>query len=157
MADKNECRNLDVHNNYNEDLNTGVDMLGEVFKMQATLQSAFGFEYDPNRSLGELMAYNNVHHHGLQDEIREYFEALGGVDSDGSAVWKNWKKNHEAVQQKKLSDLTPDELLELQFEVVDMFKFWANMALSVGVDAKMFYNLFMAKTVENYDRIKRGY
>lgn len=154
--DNNACRQLEIKDEYTANAHMG-DLLTEVFEVQDTLQSAYGFEYNPDIRIGRLMTYLNVQHHALQDELREFFNAVGGVDTNGAAAWKNWKKEFMITQEKKLSDLSEGELLELQFEVIDMFKFWLNMAMAVGVDAQTFYNLFMSKTRENYDRIKRGY
>jgi hypothetical protein len=154
--DSNTCRQLIVDDVYAKAVGN-ADLLTEVMGMQTELQRTFGFEYNPDITIAELMVYLNVHHHALQDEIREFFNSLGGVDTHGSAAWKNWKTAFAEAQQKKLSDLSEGELLELQFEVVDMFQFWFNMALAVGVDAERFYNLYQAKVRENYDRIKRGY
>lgn len=154
--DSNKCRYLDVHDIYSDKVKED-DLLTEVMDIQTKLQRAFGFEHNPDITIGELMQYLNVHHHALQDEIREFFNALGGVDSHGSAAWKNWKKAHTEAQQKKLSDLTPEELRELQFEVIDMWQFWFNIGLAVGLDAPTFYNMYRAKVRENYDRINRGY
>ena len=154
--DSNTCRQLVVDDVYAKAVGN-ADLLTEVMDMQTELQRTFGFQFNPDITIKELMDYLNVHHHALQDEIREFFNALGGVDTHGSAAWKNWKKAHAEAQQKKLSDLTEAEMLELQFEVIDMWQFWFNMALAVGVDAERFYNLYQAKVRENYDRIKRGY
>lgn len=154
--DSNTCCQLEVKDVYAKVVDK-VDLLTEVMGMQTELQRIFGFEYNPDITIADLMVYLNVHHHALQDELREFFNALGGVDTHGSAAWKNWKKSFAEAQKKKLSDLSEGELLELQFEVIDMFQFWFNMALAVGVDAKRFYNLYQAKVRENYDRIKRGY
>lgn len=156
--DKNECRHLPIDQQaYAKALKTD-DPLASLFRHQEALHVMASISIpDPRWRLSAVLAYLNTQYHGLQDELREVFDALGGVDSHGSAVWKDWKNRHAEASGKTLRDLTDEELLELRFELVDCLKFLLNMMLAVGMTPADLYNLFLAKTQENLDRQKRGY
>ena len=79
-------------------------------------------------------------------------------DGVGNAVWKFWKKSkHETVKDKKVSDLSERDKIELKFEILDMLHFFLNYANSIGMTAEEMYNMYVAKNKENIERQKRGY
>lgn len=156
--DHNKCRDLEIDDSAYERLTrNGIDALAAIMSTQRVLLDRLDPIPEAEDNLATVMAYLNTQHHALQDELREFFAALGGVDTHGSAVWKNWKTAHKAAQAKRFKDLTDEELLELHFEVVDLWKFLLNMTLTVGMTPNRLYNLFMAKTAENYYRKDTGY
>lgn len=152
--DHNKCRHLLVDEKAYA--HTEEHLL-KIFNTQVLINLKTTGLPDYDQPLSEVLAFMNTHYHGLQDELREVFQALGGMDSHGSAVWKTWKASHKQAGEKTLSDLSPGELLELQYELVDCLKFLVNMMLAVGMSAETMFNLFMAKTAENNNRLERGY
>ena len=66
--------------------------------------------------------------------------------------WKHWKK-----YSKKDFNIKGEELKELQMEIIDVWHFFMNLCELWNLDAKTFFNMYVAKNKENFDRFKRGY
>ena len=69
-----------------------------------------------------------------------------------SLPYKEWKNN-----DREYKDFTPEEKLEVEFEYVDMFHFFINIGIALGLDYHKVYELYVAKNRENFDRQHRGY
>lgn len=154
-SDKNNCSHLEVENHYDNSKEHLKDLLEYQAKIQ---QETYGTKYS-EMTLTEIKDFWLINTHALQDEIHEAFDALGGMhDGVGNAVWKFWKKaKHNSVKDKKVSDLSERDLVELKFEIVDMLHFFLNYANSIGMTAEEMYNMYVAKNKENIERQKRGY
>ena len=153
--DKNECRNLEIKEEYSEN----IECLGALMNLQKTLQEdVFGHNFEKMRErLGDVCSFIDWNESALQDEIREMYEALGGVDTHGSAIWKPWKSKHKEAQEKRFDDLSDSEKKELRMELIDGLHFWFNMMLVCGMDAKMVYEYYVAKNLENIRRQETNY
>lgn len=134
------------------------DTLADCYNLQAdTQKNVYGYDFK-NMSLRDIMNFWHMNNHALIDELHEATNALGGIaDGDGSAIWKKWKKAYNSFDNKSISDLSESDLLELKFEVVDLFHFFLNIPISIGMSVKELYNLYMLKNKENRDRQARGY
>jgi hypothetical protein len=150
----NICSNLEIVDNYVE----GTDTLTQIMEIQAdTQKNVYGYDFD-SMSLRDLMTFWHMNNHSLIDEIHEATDALGGVkDGSGSAIWKRWKKDFTKFDGMKFSDLSKSDQLECKFEIIDMLHFFMNYAISVGMDGREMYNMYMAKNAENRARQERGY
>lgn len=68
--------------------------------------------------------------------------------------FKEWKTySPEALENFSDEDLK----LEVLYEYIDMFHFFLNMGLCLGIDGETFKKLYYTKNKENFDRQNRGY
>lgn len=154
----NSCSKLEIVDYFNQQTEPNQDTLGQIMEIQAdTQRNVYGYKFE-EMSLRDLMTFWHMNNHAMIDEIHEATDSLGGIkDGDGNAIWKRWKKAFDSYSEKKFSDLSPEDQLECKFEIVDMLHFFLNYAISVGMDSKEMYNMYMAKNEENRARQQRGY
>ena len=89
----------------------------------------------------ERNRYLTINFHSLNDEFNEFIDALGGInDGDGSAVWKYWKSKNVEYKDKYLEDLSKEDLLELKFELIDIFKFMLLIPIILRFNDKPLFN-----------------
>lgn len=160
--DSNECRDLEIKDFKEEiekELGFSIDMLSFLFNLQKDTQSnLYGFDFEEMQSkLGNVKIYLDDQYCAIQDEFRELYSALGGVDSHGSAIWKKWKSAHEEASNKSFSDLSENEIKELRFEYIDLLHFFLNIGFCLGFTPELLFNMYIAKNKENWDRQKKGY
>ena len=139
---------------------TIIPTFQEMLEMQLSLQKRImgdGFN-SPDNSLASIADFFIKNKHALEDEISETIDAIGGInDGVGSAAWKWWKADHNKVYETTLSDLSPEGLLELKYEIVDQFHFFMNQMAKIGMSANELASMYVAKNKENFDRLERGY
>jgi hypothetical protein len=153
----NTCAKLEIENLWAERSGVNQDTLGDILNLQAdTQKNVYGYDFE-KMSLREVMEFWSMNTHAMIDEIHEATDALGGISSGGSAIWKKWKKAYTSYSDKKFSDLSPEDQLECKFEIIDMLHFFMNYAISVGMTPQEMYNMYMSKNKENRDRQQRGY
>lgn len=147
------CAHLEIEDFYS----SSKDTLGDLMALQKDIQEkVYGYDFDQVQStLGTVKEFIDWNYAADQDEWRELYNALGGVDSHGSAVWKPWKSKHKEALAKKFSQLSESEKKELHMEIVDRFHFFLNICLATGLDAKTLFNYYYAKNKENRERQKR--
>ena len=149
----NSCSHLEIKDLYS----TSTDTLGDILNLQAsTQQTVYGYDF-ANMSLREIMDFWHMNSHALVDEIHEATDALGGISSGGSAIWKRWKKDHSKYSDLKFSDLSSEDQLECKFEIIDILHFFMNMAASIGMTPQEMYNMYMSKNEENRRRQANNY
>jgi dimeric dUTPase (all-alpha-NTP-PPase superfamily) len=68
--------------------------------------------------------------------------------------WKEWKTYTEA---QKAGFLSEEDKLETYYEYIDVFHFFMNVGLALGIDGDTFEKLYITKNKENFDRQARGY
>jgi hypothetical protein len=132
----------------------------EMLAMQKSLQErVMGPDfYSPYNSIGHVAEFFVSNAHALNDEIHETIDAVGGIGKGfGSAAWKWWKKDYAQAQTTPLSDMHPEDLLELKYEIVDQFHFFMNQMVKIGMTADELASMYVAKNKENFDRQERGY
>lgn len=153
-----ECAQLNVEDVYSKSANT----LADLYLLQKDIQEnvyKYSFSELQNGPLNKMREFFDWNYHGLQDELREVFSALGGMkDGIAAGVWKPWKKDYkEKAPLMKYSDLSNNDVLELKYELIDCQHFLFNMMLAAGITPQELMNLYFAKNMENRDRVKRGY
>lgn len=139
---------------------TIIPTFPEMLAMQTLLQKKLmGENFDsPNNSLSSIALFFLGNKHALEDEISETIDAIGGInDGIGSAAWKWWKKDHMKAHELTLADLSPEDMLEFKYEIVDQFHFFMNQMVIIGMSADELASMYVAKNKENFDRNERGY
>jgi len=154
----NSCSHLEVEDVFTESQNT----LADLYNLQKDIQeNVYGYDFDQLRSkpLNEFRQFFDWNYHAIQDELRETFDALGGIkDGIGNGVWKPWKKSyHEKAPEMSFNSLSESDKKELQMELIDIQHFLFNMMLASGLTPADLMNMYFAKNKENRERQKRGY
>jgi hypothetical protein len=153
-----ECAHLEVEDVFNNSTNT----LADLYNLQKDIQeTVYGYDFEAMRELplNKMREFFDWNYHAIQDELRETFNALGGMkDGVGNAVWKPWKKAyHEKVPQMTFNDLSASDKKELQMELIDIQHFLFNLMLATGMTPADLMNMYFAKNEENRARQRRGY
>lgn len=111
------------------------DMLAVIWERQLELQKRLGFDF-MDMSMNEVIDYIRWSSVAVTSELAE---AIGEVG------WKPWATSKHINRNAFVG------------ECIDIWKFVLNMMLSVGVTPGEFFEVFMAKTAVNHDRINNGY
>lgn len=149
MANKdNELKNLKWENEE-------AEQWSEIFDMQKELQIRLGFDFT-KMSTYEVAKFCMENKHAFDDEFGEMMDALGGEDL-GNAAWKHWKKKNEIARQRRISQLSEGDMIELKYEFIDMLHFFINFGLAIGITGEEVYNMYKAKNRENHKRQDRNY
>lgn len=148
-----QCSQLEVHNNYQDLRGRGEDALALIFNMQKSIQEdVYGYDFEEIRSsIGNLKKFIDWNEEAIRDEDREMQNALTGIHTYPSC-WKPWKSKHQEAMSRSLSDLTDDELKELQYEWIDKLHFMMNEAIAIGLTPEMITNYYVAKNKHNIER-----
>lgn len=141
---ENKCSHL-----YNQDVPKLENPVVDMFNMQASLQKHLAekgraVDYD-NASYKEKIDDISVQWRNMTLEFAELLERL---------PFKEWKTYPEETL-KGFKD--EEDKLETYYEYIDMFHFFMNMGLALGIDGETFERLYTTKNAENFDRQKRGY
>jgi dimeric dUTPase (all-alpha-NTP-PPase superfamily) len=144
MNPENKCADL-----FNKDEKLDGVSIGRMFAMQASLQAhlaAKGRAVDyPNADFKTRVNDISVQWRNMNMEMTELLERL---------PWKEWKTYSEA----DLKDFASEEArLETLYEYIDVFHFFMNIGLALGIDGETFEKLYVSKNKENFDRQARGY
>jgi hypothetical protein len=153
-----QCAHLEVIDEYSTIRNSGKDALSFIFDMQKSIQEqVYGHNFNEiQSSIRNLKAFIDWNEEAIRDEDREFQSALTGVHTY-PGCWKPWKSKHNEAMSRALSDLTPDELAELQYEWIDKLHFMLNEAIAIGLTPEKITNYYAAKNAENRERQRRGY
>lgn len=154
----NSCKDLEVEDLYSKSENT----LKDLYELQRDIQeNVYGYDFEKMRTemnLGEFRQFFDWNYHAIQDELRETFDALGGVkDGIGNAVWKPWKAKHSEISNMKFDDMSEGDKKELKMELIDIQHFLFNMMLAAGMTTEELFNYYFSKNVENRRRQQSGY
>jgi len=159
----NKCKDLDVRDYFTENgYDHSKNSLEDLYLLQNETQSMY-FEKQGKKpfseyNIGDVVDFLMVTNHAIIDELHEMMDAVGGIeDGEGNAAWKPWKSTNPEVRNKKLSDLTPGDLKELKMEWIDVMHFVFNAGLAIGVTPQEFYNFYLSKNEENWNRQKNNY
>lgn len=108
---------------------------------------------------GEILDWIRANDDAIDDERRELYTALGGMSNgnQASSVWKNWRGNNIEYRNRKFSDLSEEDRLEVLFENSDQIHFILNQILALGLTAKDVFILYTLKNMENIRRYNTGY
>lgn len=172
MAHFNECSHLiegadQANGAYNAVIDNRQDPLQVMLDMQKELQIKLAEDKpfsnrhpDSLETAGEVLAWLRAQDDYIADETRELYTALGGMSNGekaASAVWKPWKAQHVEMQAKKIKDLSPEDQLEIKFELIDQLHFFLNKIMALGMTAEEVFKLYYLKNAENFARQERGY
>lgn len=167
----NTCKDLLVHDFYKDTYaeNEKPDPLQMMMDMQKKLQEDVYFpnvaehvSYSKSKfsefTLKELKDFLLTNEHALVDELHEMMDAVGGIkDGIGAGFWKHWKSSHKLTPEMTLKDLSPDDMKELVFEVIDAWHFFMNIFAALGLDSKTIFNFYFSKHAENINRQNNNY
>ncbi len=121
----------------------------EMFQMQLDLQNNLkergkGFNYDsPN----------------FEERVKEVLYQFTCMTMEQAELierlpWKSWKTYSE---DDKLGWKDDKQRLEVLFEYIDIFHFFMNIGLLLGIDGKEFSKLYYLKNKENFRRQENNY
>ena len=159
----NKCKDLKVKDYYSENgYEAKGNSLNDLYLLQENTQNMYfekqGKKHFKEFNIGDLIDFLMVNNHAIIDELHEMMDAVGGIeDGVGNAAWKPWKSKNPEIRKQKLSDLTPGDLKELKMEFIDVMHFVFNAGLAVGVTPKEFYNYYLSKNEENWNRQENNY
>lgn len=153
-----ECSHLEVEDVFSKSANT----LADLYNLQKDIQqNVYGYDFEAlrNGSLENFRRFFDWNYHAIQDELRETFNALGGMhDGIQAGVWKPWKKSHkEQLPNMNYNSLSDRDKKELKMELIDIQHFLFNLMIASGMTAEELMNFYYAKNAENRERQKRGY
>lgn len=173
MAHFNECSGLIAGADkaqeayYNTLVQEHKDPLQVMLDMQKSLQVRLAEDKpfsnrhpDSLETAGDVLKWLQAQDDYIDDEVRELYTALGGMSNGekaASAVWKPWKAQHIEMQTKKIKDLSPEDQLEIKFELIDQLHFFLNKFMALGMNAEEIFKLYYLKNAENFARQDRGY
>ena len=173
MAEFNSCANLindekikECNKLYEDLLSKGKDPLEYMLNAQNSLQVHLSETVEGNKcpndlsKIGEIYDWLRDNKIALDDEFREVVDALPGMnlpEKERSALWKKWKANHLKLREKDISELEPNELKELKFELIDMWHFFMNMMLGLRISSKELFTYYYYKNLENIRRYTQKY
>ena len=173
MAHFNECSQLIAGVDkaeeayFNALIHEDKDPLQVMLDMQKSLQvrlandkPEYNSHPDSLETAGEVLAWLRAQDDYISDEVRELYTSLGGMsngEKEASAIWKPWKKRHAEMQSKKICDLSPEDQLEIKFELIDQLHFFLNKFMALGMDAEEIFKLYYLKNQHNFERQDNGY
>lgn len=172
MPHFNECSHLiegadKAQNEYWDILGDEKDPLQVMLDMQKSLQVRLAKdkpEYnrhpDDLATAGEVVDWLRNQKDYIDDEFRELLTSLGGMsngEKDASAVWKPWKSQHGERRETLITDLSPQDQLEIKFEMIDILHFVLNMFQGLGLTAEEIFKLYYLKNKHNFERQDNGY
>ncbi|AFF28104.1 gp106 [Sphingomonas phage PAU] len=152
------CSNLKVTQE-SLDISNG-DILTMIFNLQKELQSeVFNFDMkEIRKTVGSMKEFYEWNAEGLRDELSEFRNAMGGLEKyPNKEFWKTWKTKHKECLEREFSDFSEQEILELKFEWIDMFKFLMNLGIMINISPQEIGKMFVAKNEENIKRMNNGY
>ena len=145
MNPENKCAHL--FNACNEEIDAidpSQDLLDIMVSMQASLQQRVG--NDPEEmTFIERVNFIKENWNYLSCEYAELLERLP------FKTWKNY------TDEQKAGFIDEEHKLEVWYEYIDIFHFFINIGLCLGLDAETMFKLYYTKNKENFDRQNRGY
>ncbi len=172
MAHFNECSQLiagvdKAEEAYDNAIIEGTDPLQIMLDMQKSLQVRLATEKpeynshpDELATAGDVVAWLRNQKDYVDDEFRELLTSLGGMSNGekaASSVWKPWKAQHAEFRNRRIDELSPEDQLEIKFEMIDILHFVLNMFHGLGLSAEEIFKLYYLKNAENFARQDRGY
>ena len=171
MAYFNECSQLiegadKAQNEYWNILGDEKDPLQVMLDMQKSLQVRLANDreycYHPDKleTAGDVVSWMREQKDCIDDEFRELLTSLGGMSNGekaASSVWKPWKAQHAEYRNRRIDELSPEDQLEIKFEMIDILHFVLNMFQGLGLSAEEIFKLYYLKNQHNFERQDNGY
>lgn len=152
---------------YNKLLSEGKNPLQTMMDLQLNLQIELAnklpkYNRDPSKleTMGEVLDHIRRQEDAINDEMRELYTSLGRMsrgDKAATEIFKAWKQGHDDARNFKWNDLTPEDKLEILFEITDILHFIQNICIGLKMDAKDIFVLYYLKQRENMRRYNSGY
>ena len=141
---ENKCAQL-----FSDDIPKLNDPIVDMFKMQASLQAHLA-------ATGRALDYTTASHKQKVDDLSKQWRNMTLEFSEllERLPFKEWKTYSPEVLMGFKDDA---DRLETYYEYIDMFHFFMNMGLALGIDGETFEKLYVSKNKENFDRQARGY
>ena len=121
----------------------------DMFNMQRSLQ-------DRLASTGRALDLSKATHKQKVDDISVQWRnmTLEFAELVERLPFKEWKTYSPEVLEGFKDE---EDMLETYYEYIDMFHFFMNIGLALGIDGETFEKLYITKNKENFDRQARGY
>ena len=141
---ENKCAHL-----FDESIPKLENPVVDMFKMQASLQAHLAAK-------GRALDYTTASHKDKVDDISKQWRnvTLEFAELLERLPFKEWKTYSPEVLAGFKDDA---DMLETYYEYIDMFHFFMNIGLALGIDGETFEKLYVSKNKENFDRQARGY
>ncbi len=142
---ENKCAHL-----YDQKINTDLtDFIVDAFRLQSELQKRLSKE-------GKALDYE---HATFSERIQDITTQWRNMNLEMSELlerlpYKEWKNYSD---EQKLNWLNREHQLEVWYEYIDVFHFFLNVGLALGISGPVFERLYLTKNKENLDRQDRGY
>jgi len=120
-----------------------------MLKMQAQLQKKLAEK-------GRAIDYENATFKERVDDISRQWRNMNLEMAEllERLPFKEWKTYTE---DQKAGFINDEQKLEIWYEYIDVFHFFMNVGLALGIDGLTFKKLYATKNRENFDRQTRGY
>lgn len=174
MAQFNECANLltseatqQARNAAEGIRSNGEQYLDTMMAMQRSLQVKLAkdkpeMNIDPTKieTAGQAVDWMRTQWDSMSDEFRELLTSFGGMSNGESAatsVWKAWRAKNLEMRNTRLEDLSESDRREIFFEIIDLWHFFLNMNIALGLTSEDIFEGYYIKNAENFARQDRGY
>lgn len=141
---ENKCSHL-----YNQEVDLTKITIEEMFRLQKHLQDNLAFkgralDYD-EATFAQRVRDVTTQWRNINLEMAELVERL---------PYKEWKTY---TAEQKAGFTSEEQRLEVLYEYIDVFHFFMNVGLALGITGEEFKRLYATKNKENLDRQARGY
>lgn len=141
---ENKCSHL-----FSQEVDLAKVTIDEMFKMQKSLQ-------DNLAGKGRALDYDRS---DFQAKVRDITTQWRNMNLEMAELlerlpYKEWKSY---TAEQKAGFTSEEQRLEVLYEYIDVFHFFMNVGLALGIDGETFRRLYATKNKENFDRQARGY
>lgn len=141
---ENKCSHL-----YSQEVDLNAVTIDEMFRLQKHLQDNLAFkgralDYD-EATFAQRVRDVTTQWRNMNLEMAELLERL---------PYKEWKTYSD---EAKAGFTSEEQRLEVLYEYIDVFHFFMNIGLALGITGEEFKKLYATKNKENLDRQARGY
>lgn len=144
MNPENKCAHL-----FAQEVDLKKMTIEEMFAMQLSLQNHLADK-------GKALHYTTATFQERVDDITRQWRNINLEMAElvERLPFKEWK----SYSPEQRADFASEEQrLEILYEYIDVFHFFMNVGLALGVDGETFKKLYATKNRENFERQKRGY
>jgi dimeric dUTPase (all-alpha-NTP-PPase superfamily) len=144
MNPENKCSHL-----FSDNIKKLDNPIVDMFNMQLSLQRHLAEK-------GRALNYDTASHKERVNDISNQWRniSLEFAELLERLPFKEWK----TYSPEQLAGFKDDaDKLETYYEYIDMFHFFMNIGLALGIDGDTFEKLYITKNQENFDRQARGY
>lgn len=139
--------------------NKCVHLFKDVPKLENPVVDMFNMQLSLQNHLAEKGRALNYKEASFKERIDDISKQWRNMNMEMTELlerlpWKEWK----TYSEDQLLDFESEEAkLETYYEYIDVFHFFMNIGLALGIDGETFEKLYVSKNKENFDRQARGY